>query len=395
LGLGAETGYWYLTQRKLQHAVDVSAHAAGARKRAGDPDSNIAAAALHVATMSGLRASGTLTVNPHYTSAKHPNASLVEVIATDTQPRLFSSIFSNEPVTFGARAVANVAATGSTACVLALSNTAARAVNVDGSSVVDLEGCDVASNSNATDSLHVTSSLKTGCAYSVGGAVIPALTLTVCANVKVNAPAVRDPYAGVAEPSAAGIPCQTTHTNNAVGKPNEPTTVTPTHNHASGLKAIRFCGGLDAKGPVTFGPGLYFIEGGDFQMTSSNTESRLSGSGAIFYFSATGRLQIAGAVTNFAAPTSGPFSGILFFASRSTPAAIVHRLGGNPLSTMNGAIYAPSSAIRVEGNAKATGGCTQVIGRTVRITGTSTLQSSCDTAGISPIATNEVVKLVE
>jgi Flp pilus assembly protein TadG len=26
LGLGAETGYWYLLDRKLQHAVDVSAH---------------------------------------------------------------------------------------------------------------------------------------------------------------------------------------------------------------------------------------------------------------------------------------------------------------------------------------------------------------------------------
>ncbi len=36
MGLGAETGYWYLSQRKLQHAADVSAHAAGARLRAGD-----------------------------------------------------------------------------------------------------------------------------------------------------------------------------------------------------------------------------------------------------------------------------------------------------------------------------------------------------------------------
>ena len=54
LGLGAETGYWYLTQRKLQHAADLSGHAAGARLRAGDTKTQIDAAALNIATLSGL-----------------------------------------------------------------------------------------------------------------------------------------------------------------------------------------------------------------------------------------------------------------------------------------------------------------------------------------------------
>jgi hypothetical protein len=406
LGLGAEAGYWYLSQRKLQHIADVSAHAGAARLRANDSHEQIEAAARHVAYESGYRGTHELVVNPDYASEKYPGALLVEVVATDEQPRLFSAVvagfFSKDPETtvmMNASAVAMVDRNeGSVACVLALSRTASRAVNMDGSSVVDLEGCDVASNSNASDALHVTSSLKTGCAYSVGGAVAPALTLTVCPSVKLNAPIVRDPYAGVAEPSADGIPCQAVYKNNSIGQPNDPPhLVTPTQNHASGLKAMRFCGGLDAKGPVIFGPGLYFIEGGDFKMTSSNTESRLSTTvdGATFHLNATARLQLSGAVTNFAAPKSGPFSGILFFASRSTPAAMTHQLGGNPLSTMNGAIYAPTSAIQVGGNAKATGGCTQVIGRTVRITGSSTLQSSCTGAGISPIATNEVVRIVE
>jgi Flp pilus assembly protein TadG len=399
LGLGAETGYWYLTQRKLQHVADVSAHAAGARLRADDTIEQITAAARHVARESGYKGSPELFVNTAYTHEKYPGKKLVEVVASETQPRLFSAVvagfFSSDPemtVTMNARAVGMIDhSAGTVACVLALSPTAPGAVKVDGSSSVDLEGCDVASNSNASDALHVTSSLKTGCAYSVGGAVTPALTLTVCPDVKVNAPIVRDPYAAVAEPSPAGIPCEA---SDKVGKPNEPTLVTPVHAHASGLKAMRFCTGLDAKGPVTFGPGLYIIEG-DFKMTSSNLGSQLSGTGAVFYFTKTGRLQLAGAVTNFAAPTSGPLSGLLFFASRSTPAATTHQLGGNPLSTMNGAIYAPTSAIQVAGNAKATGGCTQVIGRTVNITGNSTLQSSCAGAGTRPIATNEVVKIIE
>ena len=56
MGLGAETGYWYVTQRKLQHAVDVSAHAGGARLRAGDSKSQIDAAALNIALNTGLSA---------------------------------------------------------------------------------------------------------------------------------------------------------------------------------------------------------------------------------------------------------------------------------------------------------------------------------------------------
>ncbi len=66
LGLGAETGYWYLSQRKLQHAVDVSAHAAGARLRADDTDEQIIAAAERVASQSGYRGTPGLAVNPNY-----------------------------------------------------------------------------------------------------------------------------------------------------------------------------------------------------------------------------------------------------------------------------------------------------------------------------------------
>lgn len=55
MGLGAESGYWYLTQRKLQHAADVSAHAGAVRKRAGDDNAQIKAAAEHIAAASGVK----------------------------------------------------------------------------------------------------------------------------------------------------------------------------------------------------------------------------------------------------------------------------------------------------------------------------------------------------
>src|SRR3984893_8865434 len=96
MGLGAETGYWYITQRKLQHAADLSADAVGARLRAGDSNAQITAAATNIARNSGLSASvGTIVVNrPPLSGASVGNGSFVEVILTEVRPRSFSSVLS-------------------------------------------------------------------------------------------------------------------------------------------------------------------------------------------------------------------------------------------------------------------------------------------------------------
>lgn len=69
---------------------------------------------------------------------------------SETHPRLFSSVFSSEPVTMRARAVAEING-GSKACVLALSSLASGAVTVSGLTEVSLSGCSVVSNSSASD----------------------------------------------------------------------------------------------------------------------------------------------------------------------------------------------------------------------------------------------------
>jgi len=110
MGLGAETGYNFMKQRELQHAVDVAAHAGAVRLRAGDEQEEIEAAALHVATESGFNAArGTITVNSPPISG--PNAGVtgnVEVLLTDIQPRYFSAIFIDGSIQLGTRAVASV-----------------------------------------------------------------------------------------------------------------------------------------------------------------------------------------------------------------------------------------------------------------------------------------------
>lgn len=400
MGLGAETGYWYLTQRKLQHTADVAAHAGGVRLRAGDSQGEIGAAAHRVAGESGVDGPlVSLTVNtPPLGGGFAGDPDSVEVVIVRSQPRWFSAIFDDQPVEMSARAVARITQTGSVACVLALSATAPGAVTVTGSTAVGLSGCDVASNSNAADAFLLSGSsaaLAANCAFTVGRAITTSgLELTGCEAVQENAPSVRDPYADVAEPAVVGA-CR----NRNVGSPNSSTTLTPTENHPSGMKSMRFCNGMDVKGQVTFEPGLYIIEGGDFTINSGNVDSSslavLSGGGVTFYLTNGARLRLGGnGVLTLSAPTNGPFSGILFFGSRGAN-DITHRLTGGHGSTTQGAAYMPVSHVEFRGNSKTTNGCTQIVGRRVTFTGNSSLRSDCEAAGTRDIATAEVVRLVE
>jgi Flp pilus assembly protein TadG len=82
MGLGAETGYWYLKQRNLQNAADLSAHVAGVRKGVGDSKTKIDSAALAIAKAAGLTpTSGKLTVNtPPASGSNSGDGNSIEVV---------------------------------------------------------------------------------------------------------------------------------------------------------------------------------------------------------------------------------------------------------------------------------------------------------------------------
>ncbi|MCA1491291.1 hypothetical protein I6F11_10180 [Ensifer sp. NBAIM29] len=410
MGLGAETGYWYLKHRKLQHAADVSAHAAAVRLRAGDGKPALEATAKLIASQSGYSpTAGTLAIGP----SSSPKASAgtqdrLEVVLTETRPRLFSSIFSKEPITMKARAVAQVEG-GSVACVLALSQTKSGAVTVSGSTSVDVTGCDVASNSDAANSFLMSGSgsMKADCVHAVGGAVTTAgLTLSKCEKVHENAPVSMDPYASVAEPYPwPGFACDASGTKN-IGNPGQKTLVGTTQTHPSGVRVKCFPNGLDIKGTVEFEPGLYIILSGTFSANGGNVTSTSAArvqvgppvngyDGVTFFLANDARLDLRGNVTvDLKAPTSGPYSGILFFGSRSQT-GVSHVINGTSSSVLTGALYTPASSIEYKGNSATTSGCTQLIADTIIFTGNSTMQSACDKAGTRKLLADQTVKLIE
>lgn len=397
MGLGAETGYHYMVQRRLQHATDLAAHAGAVRLRAGDGQEQIQAAALHVATQSGFEAAdGMIAIStPPTTGPSTGSASAVEVVLTKTQIRYFSAIFVDEPVQLRARAVAAVLPSSSKACVLALSPTIPRAITVSGSTRVSLDNCDVASNSNASDAFYMANAmaeLTVGCVHAVGEAVTSSgLSLRSCEAPNEFAPVVRDPYADVPEPRVEGS-CLSEQMKSG-------TVFTPNFTHSSGVRALRICDGLDIKKKVTFEPGLYIIDGGTLSLNANGTvavsEAGITANGVTFYLTNGATLRLTGnGSLNLNAPADGPYAGILFFASRDQ-SGTTHEVMGNSGSITQGAIYAPTSAVRFTGNSTTTSGCTQIIGLTVEFTGNSTLSSSCETGNIREIQTNVSVRIVE
>ncbi len=391
-GLGSEVGYWYLSQRKLQQAVDASAYSAGVRKRSGDDEDAYTAIAQTIAFKSGLDADiGTVEVfSPPTTGVYTGDNDAVEVVLTETHEPLFAGLFREEPVVLSARSVV-LLQDAATACIVALSTSASKAMKLGGTADVVFDGCNMASNSLASDSFSLSGSgsVTTGCAYTVGSANVTSnLNLTVCTEVSENAPYTADPYRDVTAPAVEG-PCINSKN---VGKPHGITKVKPTYAHSSGLPSRRYCAGLSLKGDVEFEPGLYIIDGGTF---SANAGANVSGEGVIFYLTGGATMSLNGGATfDLSARTSDPFSGLLFFGDR-TDGSISHTVNGGTSSVFQGAIYFPASNVTYNGGAGVADGCTQIVADTIELVGNSTIASNCDSAGTKAILVGQAVEHVE
>ena len=391
-GLGSEVGYWYLSQRKLQQAVDASAYSAGIRKRSGDDEDAYTAIAKTIAYESGLDTDiGAVEVfSPPTTGIYIGNEDALEVVLTETHEPLFSGLFREEPIVLSARSVV-LLQDAATACIVALNTSASKAMKLGGTADITFEGCNMASNSLASDSFSLSGSgaVTTGCAYTVGGADVTSnLNLTVCSEVSENAPYTADPYRDVAAPAVEG-PCIN---NKSVGKPHGLTRVTPTYAHSSGLPSRRYCAGLSLKGEVEFEPGLYIIDGSTF---TANAGANVSGEGVIFYLTGGATMSLNGGATfDLAARTSDPFSGLLFFGDR-TDGSISHTVNGGTSSVFQGAIYFTAGNVIYNGGAGVADGCTQIVADTIELIGNSTIASSCDAAGTKAILVGQAVEHVE
>lgn len=374
MGLGGEAGYWYLTQRNVQNAADVAAHAAALRANNGETLIDLQPVAEYLVGQAGVTVDTAVVglASPPTTGQYIEDGAAVEVTVTQTVPRLFSAMYSSEPVEISARAVATARA-GGTGCVLALNTDTLAGLQISGSSNVNLILCDLISNAAGSQSLNMNGSgfVSANCVQTTGTASVTAnLTLT-CAERRENAAPVADPYGDRVEPAITGT-CQ----DGDVGQNGQSTTVVPLDAHTSGLSAIRYCNGLNLRGSVFLSPGLYIIEGGDFRLNANTT---VFGAGVMFYLADGVEMHWNGtAQVTLSPPTAGDYQGMLIFGSRSTAEAESHTINGNFGSILDGAIYTPESHLELSGNTQTSfTGCTHVVGDTITFSGNSIMSIHC------------------
>jgi len=366
-GLGLDVTDWYMQKRDVQNLADMAAIEAvhtGNYYSGSSLKDKVSTFLTHY----GMDAkTDTLTFNSPPASGDYAGKNgFMEVILSRQVRMDFLSIFyglsgNNLTVNVAARAVAGTLIIGPQ-CIVALDKTADRALEFSGTAEVVAE-CGVASNSTSGQSIYVggNASLTADPAMAVGDIVVSGSgTLVTNSPLQTFAQPTKDPYANLPIPpiSACDVTGSTTVNDNQVMTPG------------------RYCGDITVKGSnVTFAPGTYVIDGGDF---TANAGSQFAGDGVTFILtgdtpSDVGSVNINGGSTaDLTAPTSGTYEGILMYQDpkadyRTNPAKF---LGGADLQ-YDGVIYMPSSDITFSGGASGDPSCMQIFGATVTFTGSS------------------------
>jgi Flp pilus assembly protein TadG len=401
LGLGVEAVFWFSSKRDLQTAADAGAIAAAyevanlSTSTVRDAEAR-AEAQRNVASL----ADADITINKppaistvYNDTVAFPDAVEVQVSAQITP--LFVSFFSGDNITLTAYAVAEASDGGGEACVLALSGFVGAAVDLSGNIDINMSGCQIASNSEETDSVNIknAATLTVDCIATVGGVnEAGALTMTECSSASTGISPITNPYEDLEVPT---IPdCDEDGFSTGTDLTISPAT-------AGGTRV--FCNGLaiTSDAVVDFEPGIYIIDRGSITI---NGQATVTGDDVTFIFTSStgsgyGDIRInGGANVVLSAPTSGDFSGVLFFQDADTPTAVGNSLlfTGGSTTELTGVIYAPSNDVTFTGgNETDDNGCLQIVANTVTFSGDADLENDCTSKGIRPIFVEKFVTVVE
>jgi putative Flp pilus-assembly TadE/G-like protein len=378
-GLGVETSFWYYSSLKLQAVADAAAYAGALEKVAGSDNPTIIAASKLSATTNGFPAAGTIQVNTPPASGPNTANKAVEVIVQQNLDRYFTAIFNSAPVPEKARAVARIT-DASKACVLALNKTAAQAALFSGNTTVNLTGCSVMSDSIASDAIKTQGSatLKADCLITVGGMVLSNPVTTTCTSNITQALPASDPFSSLPTPAATN-PCKNVNGNKS----------------SQTLQAGTYCSGMDLKGNVALSSGTYVVQGSFKINANAVVTCAAPCTGVTIFMSGSNTVSMNGTATvTLSAPTSGAYSGVLFYGDRTGTAA-QSTFNGTASSLLTGAIYFPKQQVNYLGNFSGNGGCTQVVADTIQWSGSTTIKQNCTSLGMKDIPATQSVQLVE
>lgn len=385
VGLGTDASLWMANKRSLQTAADAAALAAS-WELAQDSAEYMDAAALKEAINNGYNASnnGVLDV----TVSEGALGTVVSVSLSQDAETFFSQILFDNPVRITATAEALMSGAGGNYCILALENEDDGAVTSHGSVEVNMPDCGIASNSTDDASVSVSGNvdIDVDTLRTSGDVEVTGGSADLSYNtLQVGASQLDDPYEDLEIEEYEE--CSGRSRGTSV---NTSTTLSP------GV----FCGGLSISGnvDVEFEPGVYVIDGGDFDVTGSGS---LYGEGVTFVLTGSGsdyaQLDISGSKSiEFSAPDEGePYEGVVFFQDRDAPVRdnLQNKIVGTADIVMNGVAYFPSQGLWFGGDASFSGAdspCTKLIARTVTLAGNPLLGNNCDGMAVADIGNPNV-----
>jgi hypothetical protein len=353
-GLAIDMGTLRYEKRLQQTAADGAAIAGASNLAAG---SGVTAGAKNASSTNGFTDSGcldkvdcvTVTVNNPPSSGPHSgNGAYVEVLVAAVHPTFFMKIFGVNQETITARAVAtNLSGGINSGCLYTLGapSSSIEGVNINGSATLNAPTCGIVDNGNFNTSgnaLVVTAAtFGTSGSWNAngpGGTVTCTVPTSSCPTP--NMPAAADPLSYLTPPCS---PCAGGTPLNISG--NGTFSVNP-----GTYSSISITGTGNKSPSVTFQPGVYVLNGGNFSVSGNAT---IIGSGVMFYFTNGATINATGGGNKLdfqlSPPTSGTYAGILFYQNPNDTAG--PQLGGDNQSSFNGVLYFPKAQLTFFGNA--------------------------------------------
>lgn len=242
-----------------------------------------------------------------------------------------------------AKSIAQASGQSGNVCMISLSNTAARSIDIRNKARVTGRECGIYSNSISSSALKVSGNTSlVARLICVAGGVDGPIHKTDTTEVVTDCPRLNDPLASRARPNVGT--CD--YTNKVV-------------TSSEMLLPGTYCGGLEVDGgQAKLASGEYIIKDGALRVTNGGS---LQGSYVGFYLTGSDAVLDFGfsSTISLTAPKTGTLSGLLFFApgantynttiGTSAKLATTHAIRSDDARRMVGTIYLPGGKLLIDG----------------------------------------------
>ena len=354
--LAVDVGLLWSQRRQMQTAADAGSIAAATALRYSQ---SYSAAATDTIKLNGF-ADGvggvSVSVNRPPTSGTYSgNSSYVEVVVKKPEPTYFLKVLGFSTVDVAARAVSS--SITSPNCIYALDPIAIGAIHTDGGDVLS-STCGV-----IVDSISPTAITSDGSVTAPSVGVVGGYSGTV--NVSTGTKTVSTGIASVGDPLAY-LTAPTVGTCNA----SYPTGVKVSSGSVT-ISSGTYCGGFTVSNSATLhlNAGTYVINGGGINLSGNSV---FTGTGVTIYNTGTTstykpiQMLNDNGTVDLSAPTSGTYTGILFFQDRAITSAAANTLGGGA-GKLEGALYFPTTSIVLNAGQSTNAAYTIVVAKTINV----------------------------